>query len=104
MKIVVNTRLLLKNKLEGIGWFTYETFKRITQQHPEHQFYFLFDRKFDDSFIFSDNIEPIVVSPQARHPALFYLWFEHAVPRVLNKINADIFVSPDGYLSLKDEN
>jgi len=101
MKIVVNTRLLLKNKLEGIGWFTYETLKRITQQHLEHQFYFLFDRKYDDSFIFSDNIKPIVVSPQARHPALFYLWFEHAVPRVLKKINADLFVSPDGYLSMK---
>jgi len=100
MKIAVNTRLLLKDKLEGIGWFTYETFKRITQQHPEHEFYFLFDRKFDDSFIFSDNITPIVIPPQARHPALFYLWFEHSIPRAIKKINADVFVSPDGYLSL----
>ncbi len=100
MKIAVNTRLLLKNKLEGIGWFTYETFKRITQQHPEHEFFFIFDRKFDDSFIFSDNITPLVTGPQARHPVLFYLWFEHSIPRVLNKINADLFISPDGYLSL----
>lgn len=44
MHIVVNTRLLLKNKLEGIGWYTYEVLKRITQKHPEHQFTFLFDR------------------------------------------------------------
>jgi len=101
MKIAINTRLLLKDKLEGIGWFTYETFKRIIQQHPEHEFYFLFDRKFDDSFIFSDNIIPIVIPPQARHPALFYLWFEHSIPRALKKINADVFVSPDGYLSLR---
>ncbi len=100
MKIVVNTRLLIKDKLEGIGWFTYETLKRITQQHPEHDFYFVFDRKFDSSFIFSDNITPIVAAPQARHPFLFYLWFEYSIPKVLKKINPDLFLSPDGYLSL----
>ena len=36
MKIAVNTRLLLKNRLEGIGIFTRETLVRITQAHPEH--------------------------------------------------------------------
>jgi len=40
MKIAVNTRLLLENKLEGIGWFTYETLSRIVKQHPEIEFYF----------------------------------------------------------------
>lgn len=100
MKIAVNTRLLLKDKLEGIGWFTYENLLRITRQHPEHQFYFLFDRPFDDSFIFSGNITPIVVGPQARHPLLYYLWFEKSIPRALKKIGPDLFFSPDGYLSL----
>lgn len=100
MKIAINTRLLIKNKLEGIGWFTFETLKRITSQHPEHQFYFIFDRPYDESFIFSDNISPVVAFPQARHPFLYYLWFEVAIPRVLKKINPDLFFSPDGYLSL----
>jgi glycosyltransferase involved in cell wall biosynthesis len=100
MKIAVNTRLLLKNKLEGIGWFTYETLSRITRQHKEHQFYFIFDRPFSDEFIFSDNITPIVTFPQARHPFLYYLWFEHSIPHVLKKIRPDLFFSPDGYLSL----
>ena len=100
MKIVVNTRLLIKDKLEGIGWFTYETLKRITKTHPEHQFYFLFDRAYDASFIFSDNIIPVVLSPQARHPILFRIWFNWSVHRFLKKIDADLFISPDGYLSL----
>lgn len=100
MKIAVNTRLLLKDKLEGIGWFTYENLRRITTQHPEHQFYFIFDRKFDESFIFSDNITPVVIPPQARHPVLYYLWFEKSIPRLLKKIQPDLFFSPDGYLSL----
>ena len=100
MEIVVNTRLLLKNRLEGIGWFTYETLKRITTSHPHDHFIFLFDRDFDEEFIFSDNITPVILSPQARHPFLFYWWFELSVANFLNKYQADVFVSPDGYLSL----
>ena len=101
MNIAVNTRLLLENKLDGIGWFTYETLKRITAQHKEHRFFFLFDRPFASSFIFNENITPLVVGPQARHPFLYYWWFEHNIPRTLKKIQADIFLSPDGYLSLQ---
>lgn len=100
MEIVVNTRLLIKNKLEGIGWFSYETLKRITQAHPDHHFIFLFDREFDEEFIFSDNITPLIFSPKARHPILFYWWFEHTVAGFLNKYKPDLFLSPDGYLSL----
>ncbi len=100
MKIAVNTRLLLKNKLEGIGWFTYETFSRIVKAHPEHQFYFLFDRPYDASFVFSGNVTPVVVPPPARHPVLHYWWFEHALPKALKKIGPDLFVSPDAYNSL----
>jgi glycosyltransferase involved in cell wall biosynthesis len=101
LKIAVNTRLLLKGKLEGIGWFTYETLKRITRLHPEHHFFFLFDRPFDEEFIFSDNITPIIISPQARHPFLYYLWFQYSVPGILNKLKPDLFLSPDGYITLK---
>ncbi len=100
MKIAVNTRLLLKNKLEGIGWFTYESFSRMVKAHPEHSFYFLFDRPYDESFIFSDNVIPVVIPPPARHQVLHYWWFEHALPKALKKIQSDIFISPDAYNSL----
>ena len=103
MKIVVNTRLLLKNKLEGIGWFTYENFKRIVHAHPEHEFYFLFDRKYSKEFIFADNVHPIVLFPPSRHPLLWIIWFEYAVPRLLKKLKPDLFISPDGYLSLRTD-
>ncbi|MDD4142922.1 MAG: glycosyltransferase family 1 protein [Bacteroidales bacterium] len=100
MKIAVNTRLLLHDKLDGIGWFTNETLKRITRSHPEHQFFFLFDRKYSDEFIFSDNITPIIAHPQSRHPYLWYLFFEAGVPVALRKIRPDIFISTDGWLPL----
>lgn len=100
MRIAVNTRLLLKNKLEGIGWFAYESLKRITTQHPEHEFIFIFDRPFDSDFVFGDNVKAIKTGLPARHPFLFYLWFEHALPAVFQKYKPKLFLSPDGYLSL----
>jgi glycosyltransferase involved in cell wall biosynthesis len=99
MQIVVNTRLLLPNKLDGIGWFTFQTLKRITQQNPDTHFVFLFDRDYSEEFIFSDNITPLVISPQARHPVLYYAWFHHSVKSVLNSLKPDLFFSPDGFLS-----
>jgi len=103
MNIAVNTRLLLKNRLEGIGRFTLETFKRITVAHPEHNFIFLFDRNYSEEFIFSSNVTPMVVRPQARHPLLFKIWFEWSVNKALKKCKADLFISPDGYLSLSSK-
>ncbi len=101
MKIAVNTRLLLKGKMEGIAVHAYNVLKRITVAHPEHQFLFLFDRPYNEEFIFSNNITPISLMPQARHPVLFYLWFEYSVARVLRDAKPDLFYSPDGFLSLR---
>ncbi len=101
MIIAVNTRLLQKGKLEGIGWFSYETLKRITLAHPEHQFIFIFDRPFNSDYIFADNVTPVVVGPPTRHPFLWYFWFQFQIPRILKKYNANLFLSPDGYISLR---
>jgi glycosyltransferase involved in cell wall biosynthesis len=101
MKIAVNARELLKGRIEGIGRYIYETTKRMVLDHPDDEFYFLFDREFDPSFIFADNVTPIVVHPQARHPILWYLWFEWSVPYYLKKYEIDVFYSGDTYASLK---
>jgi glycosyltransferase involved in cell wall biosynthesis len=103
MKIAVNTRLLMPGKLDGIGWFTYETMRRIVKDHPEHTFYFIFDRSYSDEVIFGDNIVPVVLPPPTRHPLLWYIWFELRIPRLLRKIGADMFLSTDGFISLRSD-
>ncbi|MBR5781470.1 MAG: glycosyltransferase family 4 protein [Bacteroidales bacterium] len=100
MKIAVNTRLLLKDKLEGIGWVAYECLRRMVLSHPEVEFHFIFDREPDPKFIFADNVKPVVLFPQARHPFLYIAFFEFALARYLRKTKHDLYLSPDGYLSL----
>lgn len=91
---------MLAGRLDGIGWFTYHTLNRITKNHPETEFIFFFDRPWSDEFVFGPNVRPVQLFPQARHPFLYYLWFEYAIPAALKKYKADLFLSPDGYLSL----
>lgn len=90
----------MKNRLEGIGWFSYQTLKRITQNNPDVHFVFLFDRDYEEEFLFSENVTPLVVSPQARHPVLYYSWLQYSVKGVLNRMEPDLFLSPDGFLAL----
>lgn len=99
MRIAVTTRLLLPGRLEGIGWFTHETMRRITVAHPEHRFLFFFDRPFDQRFIYSDNVEGHSLWPPTRHPLLYRMWFGQVLPAALRKHNADALIAPDGFLA-----
>jgi len=100
MRIAINTRLLLPNRLDGIGWFTAETTRRMVLAHPEHEFFFFFDRKPSPEFIYADNVTPVVLFPQARHPLLWYLYFEWATPIMLKRYHIDLYLSPDGMMPL----
>ncbi len=101
MLIVVNTRLLVHDRLDGIGRFTFETLQRITQSQPESQFVFLFDREIHEDFIFSENITPVKLFPPARRPWLFNAWLNWSVAGVLRDLEPDLFLSPDGFLPLR---
>jgi glycosyltransferase involved in cell wall biosynthesis len=103
MRIAINTRFLLPGKMEGIGLFTQEVARRLVEKHPEDQFLFLFDRPFDPKLVEAPNVEGKVVFPPARHGFLWYLWFEWGVPRALKQWKADVFLSPDGYASLRSK-
>lgn len=100
MRIAVNTRLLIKDKLEGIGRFTFETLRRLALNHPEVEFILCFDREFDPEFIFSSNVKGVVIYPQARHPLLYYFWFQYRLKKILAKEEIDLLLSPDGFIPL----
>lgn len=101
MRVAVNTRILLRDRLEGVGWFTYEVCRRMASRHPDWDFLFLFDRPYDSGFVFGPNVRPLVVPPPARHPLLWYLWFNVSLPLVFARERPDVFFSPDGHCSLR---
>ena len=101
MRIAVNTRLLIPNKLDGIGWFTHEVLQRLVKMRPNDEFLFLFDRTFSDEFIYADNVWAKELFPQARHPLLYRMYFEYSITKALKQWKADLFFSPDGFLSTK---
>ena len=103
MRIAVNTRFLLPTKMEGFGWYSFEIVKRLVENNPKHEFIFFFDRAYDEKFIFGPNVTPVVLNPPARHPILFRIWFNYSVKRALKKYQADLFFSPDGFLSLTSD-
>ncbi len=100
MVIAVNTRALLTDKLEGYGYYIDELFSRIVANHPEHDFYFFFDRPYDEKFIYAPNVRPVIIKPQARFPFAWKIWYNWMVPFYLKRIKADVFVSADGFCSL----
>lgn len=100
MIIGVNTRFLLRSKMEGFGWFTFETISRIVIKHPEHQFVFFFDRRYDERFVFASNVKPVVLFPPTKHVLLFPYWFDVKLKNALKKHQCDALIAPDGFLSL----
>lgn len=101
MVIAVNARFLLAGYLEGFGNYTNECFQRIARNNPTHQFIYIFDRPYDSRFISGPNIKGVVIGPAARHPLLWKFWYDVKLPAVLRKYKADVFVSPDGFGSLR---
>ena len=89
--------------MDGIGYFTFESFKIIVKNNPNHEFVFIFDREPHPDFIFAENITSKVISPQARHPLLYKIWYQYSLSKLLKKINADIFVGTDGMLPLNTD-
>ncbi|HQQ26168.1 MAG TPA: glycosyltransferase family 1 protein [Syntrophales bacterium] len=100
MRIAVNARMLSQRRPGGIGRYSLETLKRITERHREHDFLFIVDRPFSRRKSFPDNVSVTRIFPSF-HPLLWYPWFEWAVPPILKRFGADLFLSTDGFASLR---
>jgi glycosyltransferase involved in cell wall biosynthesis len=103
MRIGINTRLFVKGKMDGIAWYAYEVVRRMVRDHPEHEFVFFFDRPYPDEYVFGDNVRPVILHPQARHPLLWWWWFGVSLRKALKSERIDVFFSPDGFVCLNTQ-
>jgi glycosyltransferase involved in cell wall biosynthesis len=99
MKIAVNARMLTQRKPGGIGRYALETLARITDRHREHEFLLMVDRPFPGRSAYPENVAVARTFPSF-HFILWYPWFEFAVPLMLKKFGADLFLSLDGFCCL----
>ena len=79
MRIAINARFLNPDRMEGIGRYSYETVRRMVVAHPEDQFLLLTDNNGAQAFTFPQNVTIKKIGPPARHPILFFFWFEFSV-------------------------
>lgn len=100
MRIAVNAIFLQKGQLEGYGHYVKELFSRMVLQHPDDEFIFMFDRPYDEEFIFAPNVIPLMVPPAARHAPAFTYWYELKAPLALRRYQPDVWVQPYGFCSL----
>ncbi len=101
MKIGVNGRLLVSEKMEGISRYIYETTCAMAKQHPDDVFYFYLDRSAGKRLSFPPNVRTVVVPWHARHPVLWYWWFEVMLPFYFWLHDIDVFYSGETYLSCR---
>lgn len=100
MRIAVNARHMMRDRLEGIGTVTDEIMKRITKDHPDDAFDYYFDRAPDRDFLHYANVTGYSFFPPARLPVLIRYWMDNPVRRHVMKQHADVFFSPDGFLPM----
>lgn len=86
--------------MDGLGQFTFEAFKHIVKSNPKVNFVFIFDRPPHSDFIFADNISTDIISPQAKHPFLYRIWYQFSLKKLLKKVKPDIFVGTNGMVPL----
>ena len=100
MQVAVNTRFLLPEKLEGFGVYTDEIMQRMTVENPSDSFTFYFDRNYNTRYKYSENVHLESIFPPARHPVLFYIWYQMRLKRKLLATKPDVFFSPDSFMPL----
>ncbi len=92
---MTETRMVIAVDIKGSGEyqnFIHETFKRITPQHPQHTFIFVFDKPYDLSLVFSGNAIPLIVS-KAKASLWSQLRINHKISSLLKKHKADVFLT-----------
>jgi len=98
LRIAFNARLLVDQEFTGVHLYVLENLRQLLAS-TSHEFLLLTDRQGSLPEL-PRKVEHRVCYPSARHPLLFYAWFEWSIPRVIRNWKADVFVSLENITSL----
>ena len=94
MTIAVHIALQHPHQQPGTD-FIYNCFSLMAATNPDHHFIFVFDKPFNIVNIKSANITPVLAGPVIKNRLLQHYFYNYKLPRLLNKYQADVFVSED---------
>ena len=77
----------------------FEIFIQLAKLHSEHSFLFFYDSETNSSNL-PENIIPVIITPQAKIPLKWRIWYNLKLPASLKKNKADVFIS-EKFISLK---
>jgi glycosyltransferase involved in cell wall biosynthesis len=100
MNIAVNIRFLSHKSFDGYSNFVRELVGNWLQNYPQHYFILITD---NDNHGLQPTANSIVVKAgfPARTSLLWHFWYNFTIPKILRKYKAAVFVSPDGFCSLR---
>src|ERR1700712_5616302 len=75
--------------------FNYNCFTILAEKFPGNHYIFIFDKPFPVDLITKKNITPVLLGPQVKNRLLQYYFYNFKIPRLLNKYQADFFVSTE---------
>jgi glycosyltransferase involved in cell wall biosynthesis len=101
MVIAINIRFWRATPMAGFGNFTKQVVTIWINKYPQHQFILVTDNNQHGITDMPSNVVVIKTGLPAKTPALWKLWYNIAVPRVLKKYKANVFISPDAMCSTR---
>ena len=94
--MIIAVHIALQHPHQQTGTdFIYNCFSLMAASNPDQHFIFIFDKPFDIVNIKSVNITPVLAGPAIKNRLLQHYFYNYKLPRLLNKYQADIFVSKD---------
>jgi glycosyltransferase involved in cell wall biosynthesis len=97
LRVALICRLAVFGRLDGIGWYIEQITKQLANDAPDLSLMLLFDRTPHPSLIPKGASAHSLGLP-ARHPILWWLWFECSVRQWVYRNKPDVLVSLEGFL------
>ena len=85
MIIAVNTRLNKETQPEGYETFMFTILNHLTEKFPQHKFIYIFDQHYNDSYVFTKNVTPIIAGPKTNNSLHLQYWLHYKIPALLRK-------------------
>jgi glycosyltransferase involved in cell wall biosynthesis len=97
LRVAIICRLAFHGRLDGIGWYIEQITRHLATVAPDLSLTLLFDRSPHPTLVPKGASAQAVGFP-ARHPSLWWIWFEQSIPRWVRANKPDVLVSLEGFL------